>query len=165
MRAARGGRECRWWIAATLALGILAGGVVGAGAQTPTPPPASPPTFGQIFWNTLQQRLALTTDQVSDLQNLLQTNRTKVQADRQALRGAVEQLRTAWHSNAAADAIVSATRAVQTARNTLVMDRLTTQLKVRDYLNSLGPDKWEQWRGMHRRHDGMRWGRGYGMGM
>ncbi len=165
MLTAHGTRQGRWWIAATLLLGILAGGAIGAGAQTPTPPPASPPTFGQIFWNTVQQRLALTTDQVTYLQNLLGANRTKMQTDRQALRAAQEQLRTAWRGNAAADAIVSATQAAQAARNTLALERLTTQLKIRDYLNSLGPDKWEQWRAMHRRHGEMRWGRGFGMGM
>ncbi len=165
MRTAHGVRQSRWWIVGALAIGILASGVVGAVAQTPTPPAAPPLTFGQIFWNPVQQRLSLTTDQVTYLQTVLEGNRTKMQADRQALRTAVEQLRTAWRGNAAAEAIVSATQSVQTARNTLALDRLSTELKIRDYLNAVGPDKWEQWRALHRRHGGMRGGRGFGMGM
>ncbi len=157
MRTAHGTRQGRWWIAVALLLGILAGGAMGAGAQQQPPLP----TLEQLRWNEIQQKLGLSTDQVTTLQNLLATNRTTMKGDFQALRTAHQALRTAWNQ-ADAGAISNAAGQVQAAQNKLSNDRLQGQLQI---LNALGPDLWKQWTALHKHHRGMRWGRGFGMGM
>jgi Spy/CpxP family protein refolding chaperone len=157
MRTAHGARQGRWWIAGALLLGILAGGAIGAGAQQPSPLP----TLEQLRWNEIQQKLGLTTDQVTGLQTILVANRTTMRSDFQALRAAHQVLRAAW-SQADAGAISNAAGQVQAAQNKLSNDRLQGQLQI---LNALGPDLWKQWTALHRHHRGMRWGRGFGMGM
>ena len=157
MHTARNGRQLRWWIAVPLIVGMLAGGAIWAGAQQPSPLP----TLEQLRWNGIQQKLGLSADQVSTLQNLLATNRTTMKGDFQALRTAHQALRTAWNQ-ADAGAISNAAGQVQTAQNKLSNDRLQGQLSI---LNALGPDLFKQWTALHKHHRGMRWGRGFGMGM
>jgi hypothetical protein len=148
----------RWVAGALLILGIVTGGVTGAGAQQPQAPL---PTLEQLRWNEIQQKLGLTADQVTTLQSMLAANRTTMQSDFQALRTAHQALRAAW-GQANADAISAAAGQVQGARTQLFNDRLQNQLKI---LNYLGPDLWKQWTALHKRHRGMRWSRGFGLGM
>ena len=146
-----------WWVAcALLILGIVAGGPTGAGAQQQQPPF---PTLEQLRWNEIQQKLGLTPEQVTTLQNILAANRSTMQSDFQAMRTAHQALRTAW-SQADAGAISTAANAVQGAQNKLFNDRLQGQLSI---LNALGPDLFKQWTALHTHH--RRGGHGFGMGM
>jgi hypothetical protein len=140
-----------WWVVGALfILGIVAGGAPGAGAQQQPPLP----TLEQLRWNEIQQKLGLTDQQVTTLQNIRAANRTTRQSDFQALRTAHQQLRAAW-SQANASAISSAATAVQAAQNQLFNDRLQGQLNI---LNALGPDLWKQWTALQKGHRRMRGG-------
>jgi hypothetical protein len=151
------GRHHGWWVAgALLILGIVVGGATGAAAQQQQAPL---PTFEQLRWNEIQQKLGLTPDQVTALQGILAANRTALKNDFQALRAAHQALRAAW-SQAEAGAISTAAKTVQGAQAQLFNDRLQGQLNI---LNALGPDLWKQWTALHKHH--RRGGRRFGMGM
>ncbi len=170
-------RHFGWWAAgALLILGIVLGAPTGAGAQQPPTP-----TLKQHYWNEIQQKLGLTADQVTTLQNLLEANRTTMRNDFQVVQTAHQQMRVAW-SHANAGEIASAGAALQAARDKLSNDRLQGQLHI---LNALGPDVWKQWTALHKHHrrggrefgkhhrrggcefgkHQRRWGREFGMGM
>jgi len=154
-------RHFAWWaVGALLILGIVLGGPTGAGAQQPQPPL---PTLEQLRWNDIQQKLGLTSEQVTTLQGILAANRATMKGDFEAMRSAHQALRIAWNE-ANAGAISSAAANVQAAQNKLFNDRLQGQLSI---LNALGPDLYKQWAALHKHQGGMnrRGGRGFGMGM
>jgi Spy/CpxP family protein refolding chaperone len=158
MMTSRSRHHWGWWVAGVLLiLGIVTGGVTGAGAQQQQPPL---PTLEQLRWNEIQQKLGLTDQQVSTLQSLRAANRSTMQSDFQAVRTAQQALRAAW-GQADAGAISTAAGQVQAARTQLFTDRLQNQLKI---LNYLGPDLWKQWTALHKHHRGMRGGHGGWMG-
>jgi Spy/CpxP family protein refolding chaperone len=154
-----GFRHFGWWAAgALLILGIVLGGLTGAKAQQQPPLP----TLEQLRWNEIQQKLGLTPEQVTTLQNILAANRSTMKSDFQALRTAHQALRTAWNQ-ADAGAISNAAAQVQATRDKLFNDRLQGQLNI---LNALGPELFKQWTALHKHHRGMRGGRhGFEMGM
>jgi len=128
-------------------------------AQQPASP--APLTLEQLRWNEIQQKLNLTPDQVTALQNVINGSRVTMKADFQAMKTAHQALRTAWDS-ANPGTIQAAHQQVLTVKAQLATDRLNTQLQI---LQALGPDLYKQWRALH--HHG-RWGHqgwGHGPGM
>lgn len=157
MMTKSGVRHRGWWAAsALLILGIVVGGATGVWAQQRQAPL---PTLEQLRWNDIQQKLGLSADQVTTLQNILAANRTTMKSDFQALRTAHQALRAAWNQ-ADAGAISTAAGQVQGAQDKLFNDRLQGQLNI---LNALGPDLFKQWTALHKHY--RRGRRGFGMGL
>jgi Spy/CpxP family protein refolding chaperone len=120
--------------------------------------------MAQIWWHRTQERLGLTDQQVADIRNLLETQRTTAQADVQNLIAARRQLRTLLEQQTSDPATVQSTATqVKTLQAKLFDARLQTQIALR---GKLSPEQWQRWLALRKgmgRH-GMWRGRAFGAG-
>jgi Spy/CpxP family protein refolding chaperone len=118
----------------------------------------------QIFWRRVQERVALTGQQLTDIHPLLQAQRTAARADVQGLFTARKKLRTLLgQPTTDLGAIQSAAAQVKSRQAELFDQRLQTQLALRSKLTPEHLACWIELR-KDRGHHGMRHGHAFGPG-
>jgi Spy/CpxP family protein refolding chaperone len=120
--------------------------------------------MAQIWWHRAQERLGLTDQQIADIRNLLQTQRTAAQADVQNLIAARRQLRTLLEQQTSDPATIQSTATeVKTLQGKLFDARLQTQIALRARFS---PEQWQGWLALRKGmgHGWMRRGRAFGAG-
>lgn len=168
------GHSRAWVLGAALLLGLAMAGT--ALAQQPTSPPGPPSgrqglltpedraAMAQIWWHRTQERLGLSDQQMADIKNLIETQRTAAQADVQNLIAARRQLRTLLEQQTSDPAALQSTATqVKTLQAKLFDARLQTQIALRA---KLSPEQWQGWLALRKgmgRH-GMWRGRAFGAG-
>ncbi len=169
------GHSRAWVLGVALLLGLGMAGT--ALAQQPTAPPSPPAgrqglltpedraAMAQIWWLRVQERLALTDQQVTDIRNLLQTQRTAAQPDIQNLIAARKQLRALLEKQPPdPDAVQSTVTQLKTLQAKLFEARLQTRIALRAKFNT--SEQWQGWLALRKgmgRH-GMWRGRAFGAG-
>jgi Spy/CpxP family protein refolding chaperone len=163
-----------WAMVGTLLAGAGAAGM--AQAQQPAGTPGPLPqkeslltpedrtAMRQIFWHRVQERLGLADQQVTEIQALLQTQRTATQADVQSLIAARKQLRALLEQPTVDQtAVQNIATQIKTLQAKLFDDRLQTQIALR---SKFTPEQWQGWLSLRKGmgHHGWRRGPAFGPG-
>ncbi len=165
-----------WIFGGVALLCVLTAGIASAQQQSPGMDkpaahgerlltPEDRTAMGQIFWHRIQERLALSDQQATEIRALLDARRTTMRANIQNMMAARKQLRSLIEQPTVDSAAVQAAAAQVKAQQAALFDaRLQTQLAIRAKLT---PEQWQQWQGLRRGwgHGGMRHGPGFGPGM